>query len=62
MLGTIPAAIDLPDVLVALAQHTSYVIYFVLDAFSTSKFYTVARHVAISNQGMVVVAAFGQQG
>jgi TRAP-type transport system periplasmic protein len=48
-LGAIPVTIDSSEAYAALSQHTADAIDFTLDEFTTGKFYTVVKHVAMSN-------------
>jgi TRAP-type transport system periplasmic protein len=48
-LGAIPVVIDMSESYVALTQHTVDALEITLDAFTTGKFYAVAKHVAMMN-------------
>src|SRR5262249_2735352 len=60
-LGAIPITIDLHETYLALQQHTVDAVDLALGGFTSAKFYTVARHVAISNHVLVVNPILGSR-
>jgi TRAP-type transport system periplasmic protein len=60
-LGAIPVTIDLSEVMTALSQHTVDGTEQPLDGFTAGKFYTVARHVAMSHHILSVQPLFGSK-
>jgi TRAP-type transport system periplasmic protein len=53
-LGAIPIVIDVAEIFVALTQHTIDGLDPGLDSFVAGKWYTVCRHVAISNHALAI--------
>ena len=54
-LGAVPVTIDLAETYAALAQHTVDGIDVSLDAFTTGKYYSIVKHVALSNHVLSVM-------
>ena len=55
-LGAVPVTIDLAETFVALSQHTVDGMEISLSATANGKFYTVIRHIAMTNHALAVVA------
>jgi TRAP-type transport system periplasmic protein len=60
-LAAIPLTIDLHETFLALQQHTVDAIDLAPAGFTSAKFYTVARHVAMSNHVLVVNPLMGSR-
>lgn len=60
-LGAVPLTIDLSETMVALSQHTIDGIDVSLDAFTAGKYYTLCKHVAMSNHVFTMSPLLGSK-
>jgi TRAP-type transport system periplasmic protein len=60
-LGAIPVTIDIAETFAALSQHTIDGMDLSLDSFTSLKYYTVAKHIAMSNHILSVTALLGSK-
>jgi TRAP-type transport system periplasmic protein len=60
-LGAIPVTINPNETLMALSQHAADGIDYNLDGFSSGKFYTVVKHVAMTNHSILLQPLLGSK-
>ena len=59
--GAIPVNIDLSETVTALSQHTIDGMDITLDGFTTQKYYTIVKHIAMSNQVYPIIPLLGSK-
>src|SRR5580704_3092199 len=60
-LGSIPVAIDSAEMFVALQQHTIDGVEVGLDPLTAGKFYTIIKHVAMTNHVLTLLPIMGSK-
>jgi TRAP-type transport system periplasmic protein len=60
-LGAIPVVVDASEVYTALSQHTIDAVEFPIGVFTPNKLYLIAKHVAMTNHVLGVVALMGSR-
>ena len=61
-LGAIPVTVDFSELFTALQQHSVDGIDVPINGFVTAKYYTVAKHVAMTNHNMSIVPLLAAKG